>query len=200
MHHGANLRRDDANPPREGREGAPPHDVEEAFRRELLPRPLVRGPERADPGRRGRADDQLHVPLPREHVDVARHDDVHAVLELEPEELPVLAEQDAVDLRARVFEREETMARGRGLHVAHLAPHEDAAEEGIRADRLPDQAGELGDREGLRHGRSGRRRKGDRIHRHATRGERYESFWGRDGRKCPGPTGGSRGLEEILRG
>src|SRR2546429_9775574 len=28
----------------------------------------------------------------------------------------------------------------------------------------------------------------------------YESFWGRDGRKCPGPTGGSRGLEEILRG
>src|SRR6266480_8011947 len=107
--------------------------------------------------------------------------DVHAVLELEPEELRVLAEQDAVDLRARVFEGEETMARGRGLHVAHLAPHEDAAEEGIRADRLPDQPGELGDREGLRHGGPGRRRKGDRIHRHATRGGRYESFWGRDG-------------------
>src|SRR5205809_4345455 len=49
-------------------------------------------------------------------------------------------------------------------------------------------ARELGDREGLRHGGPGRRRKGDRIHRHATRGERYESFWGRDGRKCPGPT------------
>src|SRR2546426_9767509 len=160
----ANLR--GHNPDLSGirREKALSRPVEQALRRQLLARLLICGPECAN-ARRGRGlDEQLHRTPTWEHVDVARDDDIHAVLEIESEHLGILAEQGARELGGRILQGEEHVARGRTLQVAHLAAYEDAGENRVRPDRVSDDACELRDRERLRYTRSVLAGDGDRIH------------------------------------
>src|SRR5207302_5344237 len=89
------------------------------------------------------------------------------------------------------------MARGRGLEVAHLSAHEDAAEQRVRADRLADEPGELRDRDRRRYARPRLPRHGDRVHHRETQTRRYEWTLGGGGRKCA--DGGLRPVEQILR-
>src|SRR5881409_501551 len=95
---------------------------------------------------------------------VVSGDNVHAVLEIKAEQLGILAEEGAGELRGRILQGEENMARWRGLQVAHLAAYEDPGEYRVRPHRVSDQAGELGDREGRGDAWSVFPRNGDRIH------------------------------------
>src|SRR5439155_916166 len=191
------LRGDHTDPAWERGEGTFARGIEQAFGGQFLPRPLVRGPEGPDAGRGRRPYQQLHGPFSREHVHVARYDDVHAVLEVESQELGILAEERARDLGRRVLQREEDVARGRGLEVAHLPAHEDAAEERVRADRLADESGELRDRNRRRYARPRFPGDGDRVHHRETQTRRYEWTLGGGGRKCTDRS--LRPVEQILR-
>src|SRR5207249_5212768 len=85
------------------------------------------------------------------------------------------------DLGRRVLQREEDVARGRGLEVAHLSAHEDAAEQWVRADRLAHESGELRDRDRRRHARPRFPGDGDRVHHRETQTRRYEWMLGEGG-------------------
>src|SRR5207253_5887987 len=101
------------------------------------------------------------------------------------------------DLGRRVLQREEDVARGRGLEVAHLPAHEDAAEQRVRADRLADESGELRDRDRRRHAWPRFPGDGDRVHHRETQTRRYEWMLGGGGRKCTDRS--LRSVEQILR-
>src|SRR5439155_17556028 len=110
--------------------------------------------------------------------------------------LGVLAEERARDLCRRVLQREEDVARGRRLEVAHLSAHEDAAEQRVRADRLANESGELRDRDRRRYARPWVPGDGDRVHHRETQTRRYEWMLGGGGRKCRDRS--LRPVEQIL--
>ena len=119
--------------------------VEQAFRSEARLQRLEAQREIPEPSRLQRRDVQLVDALRIEDIDAAMRDDPQARLGLERRRQPVVAEEDARELAARVLEAEVAVAGARDRDAADLAFDPDVLEPLLAPNCLAHRAGDVRD-------------------------------------------------------
>ncbi len=129
-----------------------PGRLEEPLGGELRLHRLEAQGEVAEAGRLQRVDVQLVGALLLEDVDPAVDDDLQSGLRLERDARPVVAEDDAAQLRAGVLERQVGVTGSADADLADLALDPDVSQVRRCAQAIADDPGELGDRPDARSG------------------------------------------------
>ncbi len=129
-----------------------PGRLEEPLGGELRLHRLEAQGEVAEAGGLQRVDVELVGALLLEDVDPAVDDDLEAGLWLEGDARPVVAEDDAAQLRAGVLERQVGVTGGADADLADLALDPDVPQVRRAAQAIADDPGELGDRPDARSG------------------------------------------------